>query len=235
MANPGYQDWGRYNVPSADNIISEAPGPQSFWFGPSADCSPWTWALLTMDTDGPNNIYSVTVSWAGYTSSLENLTQDSICVGPSSHISYAVPVKGRTVQLQYQLLFGSATSGITYGIAGLSHPISKYDARQNFAVLVSTNLNMIANSQATVGFAFWYEGPITLTISSHLGGPATVALQQYDRITNAWLEVGRFQVANDSASLPFYISLLPAPARLIVMNGGTAQTIQVNAVVRATH
>lgn len=234
MANPGYQDWGRYNVPSADNIISEAPGPQTFWFGPTADCSSWTWALLTMDTDSPGNFYSVTVSWTGYTSSLENLTQDSICVGGSEHISYAVPVKGRTVQLQYQLLTGAPTSGVTYGIAGLSHPMGKYDARQNFAILASTNLNMVANSQQTVNFGFWYEGPITLTVSSHLGGPATAALQQYDRITNAWLEVGRFQVVNDSASIPFYISLIPSPARLVVMNGGTAQTVQVNAVVRAT-
>lgn len=233
MANPGYQDWGRYNVPSADNIFSEAPGPQTFWFGPTIDCSPWSWVMLSLANNDAGVFLNITLSWGGYTSAIEDLISETICVGGSTIAVYVTPTRGRTVQVQYQALTGVPTTGVTYIIGGLSHAVNKYDVRQNATILASTNLTMVANSSQTVNMQYWYEGPITLTVSSHLGGPATVALQQYDRFTNAWVECGRYQVVNDSASLPFNISLFPAPARLIIMNGGTAQTVQVNAVVRS--
>lgn len=233
MANPGYQDWGRYNVPSSDNIFSEAPGPQTFWFGPAVDCSPWSWVMLAINNPDPGVIIGVTVSWAGYTSIIEDLISESICIGGSTTAIYVMPTRGRTVQLQYSVLAGTPVNGVTYIFSGLSHLVSKYDIKQNVWILLSSNVAMGVNSTSVLNITPWYEGPITLTMSGQLGGAALATLSQYDRISNSWVDVGRYGVMGDTTAAPYLISLGPAPARITVFNGPTAQNVRVFVTARS--
>jgi hypothetical protein len=232
MASPPYQDWQKYIVPSADVIVSENNGPLNIHTGPIVDCSAWSHILVTLHNIDTLAHMRCDLTWRGYNASLLAQNVNYFVAGPGDFVQMVIPCKGRQVGMEYLFLDNPPTSGLAYALLGMNHPMSKYDAAIFNTSLVSQNINLAANATQLVTMQYWYEGPVTVTISSHLGGPATAALQQFDALAGAWTEYARFQVLNDSMTIPLEIGFTASPVRFNVMNGGTAQTIQVNAVPR---
>lgn len=234
MVNPPTLDWARYPVPSADMVFSETVPAQLNFSGTAHDCSAWPYVLISMDNFDSGATLLGTIAWQTYIGTVEAITADQFVLGPGQFLSYVLPTKGRNIALSYSTVGAVPSLGTRYGIEGLSHEVTKYQAKANASALLSQNVNMAANSTQRVSTNYWYEGPVMVTVSSHLGGPATCALEQFDAFTANWLEYSRFQVVNDSASVPFNMHLAPEPARFNIMNGGTAQTVQINVIPRSS-
>lgn len=227
MNQPARIDWTRYPVPSADNIFSANVPVMLNYNGPSTDCSAWTHALISMDNPDSNAIISANLSWTGYTSTLENLTSDGFIIGPQQFVSYSIPIKGRTVALNYSVISGVQALGTRYGIAGMSHRLTKYDAAVNKQVLVNNSAAYAINQMRSFFPNFWYEGRVLVTATSDQAGPASCAINYWDLTTNSYLSLGNLQVAHVSSSDPVVMNFLPAPIRVDIGNGTTAQNIQI--------
>lgn len=225
MTFPGHQDWAKYAIPSADNVVSDNVAAVTNYTGPTADCSYWSSVNVVMQNFDLSASLDVSVGWAGYTSSVENLNTDVFVVGPNQFASIALPVRGRTVQLSYSSIVTTPVFGARYGIAGMSHPLSKYDVKNDIASLLNDTSTYAANSVKTFSMNNWYEGPVQVSAFSDLGNSAYVEMQFYDRIAFAYATFALIQINPLQTTMPHVVYYPPAPVRAVVHNLGALQTI----------
>lgn len=234
MAQPGYQDWGRYGVPSADNVYSEHPPVELNYSGPEVDCSSWTSVLVSLDNPDSNAGIIGTVNWSGYTSSLENLTGDPFVVGPNQFMSFTVPTKGRLVSLNYSTYGPLPTFSPRYGIAGISHSLSKYDAKSDIGFIFNDKRAYGAGGSVTIQQNYWYEGPVSVCAFATSGSGGSVAFLKYDATAAGFVAFAAVGITTIGSTLPEVVYFPPAPVEMFVQNPGVAQTIEVHVIPVAT-
>lgn len=234
MTFPAYQDWANYTVPSADNVYSEIVAATLNYGGPTSDCSTWTSLNIVFENFASNSMLAVDISWGGYTPSVEQLDVDSFVCRPGDFVSITVPVKGRTVTINYSSLAGVPNAGVRYGIVGVSHALTKYDVRSSAGFLFNDNSSYGANTNKTIPSAFWYEGPASVCVFSDTNSSASCAFLSYDSLSFAYVAFAVCTVNSIAATSPQVVYFPPNPVEVFIQNPGAAQHIQVHVLPIAT-
>lgn len=225
MSRPGYEDWERYVVPSADAIISDNPGPANPYTGPVVDCSSWSHVQILFENFDTARMLNVDVNWGTYNTSLLALNSDQFNVGPQNFAQMVLPVRGRTIQITSTPNGLPQTFGSRYAIVGMSHEATNYALATIQFPLTTGGIVMAANTDVTVAASQWYKGKAMLSMSSSAGGPAVVLLEYLDYGTNTWLRYGQLGIPHQDACIPVVVVIPPIDMRLHIFNFATAQTI----------
>lgn len=234
MAQPGYPDWGTYSVPSADNVFSDHPPVAGNYDGTPTDCSAWSSILLSLDNPDPNTGIFANIAWSGYNATVENLVADTFIVGPNQFASFTVPTKGRLVSLHYSTYGPAPTFSPRYGIAGLSHPMSKYDAKSDSGFIFNDKRAYGAGGTLTLLQNYWYEGPVSVCAFATGAAGGSVAFLKYDNSLPGFVAFAAVGITTIANTVPEVVYFPPAPVEMFVQNPGAAQTIEVHVLPVAT-
>lgn len=234
MTAPAYQDWSKYRIPSADNIGSEDVAATLNHTGPTFDCSTWPGVVIEFQNFSATSYVQITVAWAGFTSTLENITSSVFIVDPNDFASIALPTLGRTITLSYSIAPGPADFGTRYGILGVSRPITKYDAKQTIGPIFMDNFAYGANSTRTIPMNYWYEGPVSVSAFSNNGTNAFLEFQSVNTLGGSFQTLAIVKVLQAYVQVPMLMHFPPCPVRCVVHNDGAAQDILFVATPAAT-
>lgn len=234
MGIPGYQDWAKYRTPSADSIVSGTVPATTNYSGPIVDCSTWQGVIVEFSNNSTTLSLTVTIIWEGYTSSIQSEVEDVFVVGPNQFASVALPCRGRTMQLLCAAGGATIDGGPIYGIVGLSHAMTKYDAKADTDPLFADNFAYGAAQSRTLTQNYWYEGPVLVSAFSNNGTNAYLEFQFVSRLSGTWSTLAVVGVHQAYGSSPVVVNFPPTPVRLIVHNDGAAQDVLVAAMPAAT-
>lgn len=227
MAKPAYQDWARYQVPSADSVDSGNPTNPVDFTGPTVDCSPWKYIIITLFNNDNVATLACGITWTGYNGTFVAQHPDLFTVAPNQEVNLLLPVRGRTLSVFYHVQSGTTTLGAQYDITGLSCEPTKYEASKVRNVLVHDFSAYAANQAKSFFPDFWYEGKVLISASGDAGGLANLIVNYFDTQFNAYTPYAAMGVVSVSTAMPRVIAFPPHPVRVDVGNGVTAQNIRV--------
>lgn len=226
MNAPAYQDWSNYQIPGSDFVGYDVLPATALYNGPVFDVSAWHGLFVTMQNLDLVKYFTASVTWHGYQFSPLPVPVDQWVIGPSQTMNIRLPIKGRSMNMNWQCTSGSPTAGMQYAVTATSHEVTKYDVKQSSLPLISDNSAYASNQQKTFPGGLWYEGKALVSATSSAGGASAVNLQYYDAGSNTFKTYCKIPVLNNISAPPILITVPAAPIQANVMNSTTAQSIE---------
>lgn len=228
MVQPVYLDWSRYSIPGADAIDAALVPPIDPYFGPILDCSTWSYVYVGFDNTLNAQYAQVSIDWLSYAISPSPNPSNFLVVGPNQFATFTLPVIGRTIQMKFNPVVGPFTSNVVYSIVGLSHSMTKYDAKRFATLIIDDTSAYGAGATKTLVGTFWYEGPAQVALFTNNNTPAWAEFQFYDAADQAWHDFAIIGAVSWPNSQQHTINIPPAPFRVFVTNQGAAQIISIH-------
>lgn len=229
MANPAYQDWAKYIVPSADKIFGDSQGALQDYNGVANDCSPWDYVIIRLQNHDASVNLRVSIVWQGYQPGTFFQPNDIYVVGPSQTSNIVLPTRGRSVAVFYHVMSGVATLGVDYAVIGKRGPISKYDVKSTTTQLFNDNTAYVAGGNQLLSAAYWYEGPVQIAVTGLNGTAAELALSYLDPTTGVLQDFAVLGILGLTNNVPRLVYFPPSPVSAYMNNIGAAQTMTIEA------
>lgn len=110
---------------------------------------------------------------------------------------------------------------------GLGFPATIADLYVGPIKLFSASPALAANGNTTLFPAQWYSGPVEVGALGDAGGPALIVFDYYDAGVGSYVEFMQYGMLSQNTNTVVQMSFPPAPVRIRIFNGATAQTVEV--------
>lgn len=223
----GYPDWQRVQYASG-GLIGHISGTftTAQVVGP-INVQSWN-QLLVEGRWGAGDNYTVDAQWFSDNGVTLLPPTTQACFSSFSAMPWGVPVLGPFVELTINPVAGTAfanTSVYVYGSSPIYTPGALKDSS-----LASDNFTQVAaaNTNYNQGLIQWYNGRMMVDAFTSAGGPCTVELDYFDPRISGYRRFWQASVPASGQMNPNVVQIPPYPVQLIIQNGGTAQTVNVN-------
>lgn len=151
----------------------------------------------------------------------------SIVFNPGQSGSIRVP----PIRAQLQILVVPhgpvATQHFQVSEYGLGFEAKMNDLYQGPIKLFSASPALAANANTTLFVSQWYAGPVEIGALGDNGGPAVVVFDYYDAGAGSYVEFMQLGMLSQNSNTVVPMTFPPAPVRIRIFNGATAQTVEV--------
>lgn len=182
--------------------------------------------MLTLTNTDPTSYFSIDPGYTYSGGGTPSSGTSPIVFGPSQVGQVLFPVLAPLMDIQSTLLTGTIVSGANGNPIGITGHPTLYDVRAKKTALVRDSSAYIANQAKTFAMGYWYEGHVLVTCTSNQSGLSAVDMQYYDASALAFKTFATLPVLVNTTGAPIRMNFPPAPVQAVVMNAGTAQTIE---------
>ena len=225
MATTSFFDWQRYQVPGANQVISDSTGPTTSYTSATVDVSQWKYLLIYVTNFDSAAYLEFGADWTGFAGALTQQPHTQFIVGPNQSARISIPVVDREFFLNLDAVNGVPAAGFIYTVQGLSYPITKYDAKSQGLPLISDVSGYNANQTKTFFPNYWYEGPVMVNLGTQNGTPGFASFQYYNMASAGFVEYATIAMVATNNEMPTKIHFPPSPIKILVENGSGAQLI----------
>jgi|ERR1022692_746173 hypothetical protein len=226
MPLQGYQDWERVSFESGFNLLSIETSILINRANGAFNTEAWSNLLISLSAPGGSDHYQVMFVWYADQAATIELAQNFVVVGPNTLCNMAIPVQGPWLWIFVNVKAGANATAVNFTFYAQGVSYTQFDMNTYSTPLIGATSVLALNTSATLSMTAIYSGNCLLTVDGSVAAATfRVRVQYYDWATGGFLDLLRFVGMTGNPGLRQNLSLVSAPAQVIVDNFGTAQTL----------